>query len=116
MKHSPEAMKLFYHGDGSPYRLGEILKIPALAKSLRMIAEQGNDAFYRGEIAEAIVADMAAHGGIITMEDLDRYRPAVRTPVKGTYERLEVYACSRPPDLSNFGHWFDNKPSFLALF
>lgn len=80
----------FYKPDGSLYAAGEILKQPDLAWSLRQIADQGADAFYRGEIAKRFAADMKAHGGLITLEDLAAYRPVVREPLAGTYRGLTV--------------------------
>jgi len=71
--------------DGQPLRAGETLKQPALAKTLRAIARRGRKAFYEGPIAEAWTSELAKRGGIITMEDLRRYRPVWRTPIRSTY-------------------------------
>jgi len=60
-----------------------------LARSLKLISE-GPDAFYKGEIAEAIAKDMAENGGLITLEDLAMYEPIVVEPVPGTYRGHEV--------------------------
>jgi len=70
---------------GQPLRAGDTLKQPALAKTLRAIARQGSKAFYQGPIAEAWTGELAKEGGIITMEDLRRYRPIWRTPIRSTY-------------------------------
>ncbi|MBW8769144.1 MAG: gamma-glutamyltransferase, partial [Gemmatimonadetes bacterium] len=75
---------LFVPG-GQSLRAGETLKQPALAKTLRAIARQGSKAFYTGPIAEAWTSELAKQGGIITMEDLRRYRPVWRTPIRSTY-------------------------------
>ena len=56
-----------------------------LAKTLRLIARNGPDGFYRGEVAEAIVADMESNGGILTMEDLKAYQPFVYEPEPYSY-------------------------------
>ncbi len=85
----PEAGRV-YLKDGLAYEPGEKLVLPDLAKSLRLIAAQGPDVFYRGEIADAIAQEMAAGGGLITKEDLAAYTPAVREPVRGTYRGYEL--------------------------
>lgn len=98
----PSTRAIFYHEDGTPYSVGEILKQPDLARSLQLIAEQGVGAFYQGEIAEAIATEMANHGGLITQADLAAYRPVVREPVEGNYHGYQVY--SMPPPSSGGVH------------
>ena len=92
---SEAARRTFYREDGSPYRAGETLRQPALAWSLRQISRGGADAFYRGAIARRIAADMARHGGLITLEDLAAYRPVEREPLVGTYRGHTIY--TTPP-------------------
>jgi len=99
---SPASMKIFYKEGGVPYEVGETLVQKDLAWSLKQIAARGPDAFYRGEIAERIAADMEAHGGLITMEDLAVYNPVIREPVHGTYRGYEIY--SMPPPSSGGVH------------
>jgi gamma-glutamyltranspeptidase / glutathione hydrolase len=72
--------------DGEMYRMGDIFKQPELAATLRRIAKNGADDFYRGETAHAIAADMAALGGIITLDDLANYQPKVREVLRAKYE------------------------------
>ena len=98
----PATAAIFYHEDGRPYRPGERLIQADLAWSLRQIAAYGADAFYKGAIAERIAADMAAHGGPMTLEDLAAYRVAVRAPVRGTYRGYEI--ASMPPPSSGGVH------------
>ncbi|MBI5692472.1 MAG: gamma-glutamyltransferase [Verrucomicrobia bacterium] len=85
----PEASRV-YLKDGLAYEPGEKLVLKDLAKTLRLIAARGPEVFYRGEIAEAIVREMAAGGGLITREDLADYQPVVREPVRGTYRGHEL--------------------------
>jgi gamma-glutamyltranspeptidase/glutathione hydrolase len=73
--------------DGEMYRVGEVFKQPELAVTLRRIARNGADDFYRGETARAIAADMAALGGIITLDDLANYQPKVREVLHAKYDR-----------------------------
>ena len=62
-------------------REGEILRNPPLAQTLSEIAEHGADAFYKGRIAENLVKDVRAAGGILTLNDMESYRAVLRTPV-----------------------------------
>ncbi len=60
-------------------------------RTLEQIADDGPDAFYRGPIADQIVAEMKAGGGLITKEDLAAYQANVREPIHGTYRGYDVY-------------------------
>lgn len=95
LKEFEATRKMFFKADGSMYKLGERIAFPDLAHSLKLIAEQGPSAFYKGEIAQKIVADMQANGGIISLDDLKNYKPVLREPVRGTYRGFEVV--SMPP-------------------
>src|SRR5882762_1780612 len=64
--------------DGKPYRAGDILRQPALAATLKRIAKKGPAEFYRGKTAQMLARDMAAAGGLITMDDLAHYQPKIR--------------------------------------
>ncbi|MBW4524493.1 MAG: gamma-glutamyltransferase [Phormidium tanganyikae FI6-MK23] len=95
-----EARKIFTH-NGKPYQPGEILKQPELAATLSEIALDPNQ-FYQGNVAQAIVKDMRANNGLITLEDLKQYRPTWRTPVCGNFRQTRV--CSMPPPSSGGVH------------
>jgi gamma-glutamyltranspeptidase/glutathione hydrolase len=95
MTESVAGQRTFYKPGGELYRAGEVLKQPDLAWSLGQIADNGADAFYRGEIARRFAADMKAHRGLITLEDLAAYRPVVREPLVGTYRGYTV--ATTPP-------------------
>lgn len=99
---SPASAKIFLRQDGTPWTFGDTLVQNDLAASLRLIAETGPAAFYEGKIAERIVAEMKAHGGLITREDLRAYRPVWREAVRGTYRGYEVV--SMPPPSSGGVH------------
>jgi gamma-glutamyltranspeptidase/glutathione hydrolase len=71
-----------------------------LGKTLRSIAEKGPDAFYKGPIADLVVAEMKRGGGLITRADLAGYSAKVRRPIHGTYRGYDVYA---PPPPSSGG-------------
>lgn len=88
--------KYFLKPDGTPYKQGEKLVQKDLAKTLRLIADKGADAFYKGEIATLIEADMKKNGGIITKDDLASYEVVWRKPVEGTYRGYKILSMSPP--------------------
>ena len=96
LKNNPASLKNFYKPDGSNYEVGELFKQPDLAWTLSEIAGHGVDAFYKGSVAEKIVADMEAHNGLITMEDLANYRVVEREPVRGNYRGYDIAAMPAP--------------------
>ncbi|HAC6653662.1 TPA_asm: gamma-glutamyltransferase [Salmonella enterica subsp. enterica serovar Abortusovis] len=73
-----------------------------LAKSLEMIAENGQDAFYKGAIADQIAGEMQKNGGLMTKEDLASYKAVERTPISGDYRGYQVF--SMPPPSSGGIH------------
>jgi gamma-glutamyltranspeptidase / glutathione hydrolase len=94
----PETRELFLVGDDEPYPAGSVLVQPELAETLTLIAEEGPDAFYEGEIAKRIVEDMQNAGdlegdeGLMTEEDLADYRAVWRETLVGDYRGREVLA------------------------
>ncbi len=85
------SMRLFFP-DGQPLQPGDTLKNPDLAWTLRQIADGGADAFYRGEIAKRMVADLRGLGNAMTMHDMARYFAVEREPIRGTYHGHTVYS------------------------
>ena len=79
-------------------QFGELWKQPELATTLIEIRDHGRDGFYKGVVAKEIASFMKKNGGIITMEDLERYTAVEREPIKGTYKDYEIY--SMPPPSS----------------
>jgi gamma-glutamyltranspeptidase/glutathione hydrolase len=73
-----------------------LLRQPDLARTLERVADRGAAGFYAGETALAIERHFAAHGGLITREDLAAYRPIVGEPVRGRYRGLDVLAPTSP--------------------
>src|SRR5712691_11237169 len=94
MQKFPESWRIFER-NGKPYQVGEIFIQPELAATLARIQKNPSD-FYSGETARLIVADMQAHGGIITAEDFARYQPNVRKPLHGTYRGYEIVTMPPP--------------------
>ena len=91
----PEAAKI-YLPNGKVPRPGDRFFNKDYANTLRAIQKGGADAFYRGEIAKKIVADMEANGGILTFADMAQYRAIERAPVTGSYRGHTLYAGGPP--------------------
>jgi gamma-glutamyltranspeptidase/glutathione hydrolase len=88
----------FLPREGQPPVVGDTLRQPDLAETLRRIRDEGPDGFYAGRTADLIVAEMERGGGIITHEDLTSYRAAWREPISFTYRDHTVI--SMPPSSS----------------
>jgi gamma-glutamyltranspeptidase / glutathione hydrolase len=84
--------------DGKPLAVGTRLVQPELAQTLHRVAEQGAPGFYTGKTAQLIADEMHRDGGIITTEDLARYKPVWREPVKSTYRGYTLL--TMPPSSS----------------
>ena len=94
--------KYYLKSNGAPYRTGEEFSNPDLGKTLQLIAENGADAFYKGEVAEAMLAAIQKYDGVMTQSDLDKYEAKLREPVTGTYRGYQVISC--PPPSSGGTH------------
>jgi gamma-glutamyltranspeptidase/glutathione hydrolase len=101
LKDFPAARRYFFAPDGTPLPVGHLLRNPALADTLRRIADRGPDAFYRGPIAADIVAAVrgaAVAPGKMTLADLADYRARVRAAICTPYRVWRV--CGMPPPSS----------------
>jgi gamma-glutamyltranspeptidase/glutathione hydrolase len=97
-----EAKRLFFREDGSRLPVGDTLRQPELAWTLKQIRKHGSAGFYEGAVAQRIVDDMEANGGLITLEDLAGYRVVEREPVRGQFREFEIV--SAPPPSSGGVH------------
>jgi len=95
---TPFEGKAVFFPDGEAAKPGTRLVQSDLARTLKLIAEKGPKAFYEGPIADSLVAEEQRGGGIITKEDLRRYKPEWRTPIKSTYRGYTLLAM--PPSSS----------------
>jgi gamma-glutamyltranspeptidase / glutathione hydrolase len=102
LKKWQSSAKVFYKPDGSSYEPGDLFVQKDLAATLRRIASEGAKEFYEGKTAQLLVAEMAKHGGLITMKDMRNYSPIMREPVHGTYRGYDIY--SMPPPSSGGVH------------
>ena len=105
--------------DGKAPAAGTMFRQPDLARTLRLIADSGPAVFYRGQIADLIVAEMQRGHGLITKADLAGYRAIWRTPVRIAYRGYTVY--SMPPassggvtmgEVLNILEGYDSLPPF----
>jgi gamma-glutamyltranspeptidase/glutathione hydrolase len=98
MSRFPASVAAYGKPGGGQWAGGDKLILKDLGKTLRAIATDGPDAFYKGWIADLIEADMKANGGIITKKDLAAYQAKVRLPVTGSYRGYQII--SMPPPSS----------------
>jgi gamma-glutamyltranspeptidase/glutathione hydrolase len=96
-RQNPAALAVFSK-DGVPYAAGDTWRQGDLAATLKRIAAEGRDGFYKGETAAMIVAEMQRNGGLITAEDLAGYEPVWREPLHGEYLGHDIW--SMPPPSS----------------
>lgn len=95
LERSP-AGRHFYLPGGKPPTAGRVMRFPALARTLKRIAEGGAAAFYTGEIAEKMVASLKGFGGLHEPADFEATRTEAVEPVKTNYKDVLVYQC--PPN------------------
>lgn len=93
---SASARELFLMPGGAAPAAGDTLRQPALARTLARIASGGADAFYRGDIAREIAADMAGNGGWITQADLARVTVREHAALRSTYRGYDVATVGLP--------------------
>lgn len=91
----PESACLYLPG-GRPLARGDRLVQAAYASTLRTIAADGPEALHGGALGRRVVEHMAREGGLVTLDDLARYRTVERSPVRGAYRGLEIAGCPPP--------------------
>jgi gamma-glutamyltranspeptidase/glutathione hydrolase len=94
LKQAPGGLELTI--DGRAPRAGEIFRNPGLARTLRVVAAGGKQAFYQGEIAEAVASAVRGAGGCLSVEDLAMHTSTWEQPASTTYRGLRVWEC--PPN------------------
>ncbi len=134
MKETQERLKLtesgrqiFFDAAGIIKRPGDLIRNPDLASSLQAIADGGADVFYRGDIADRIIADVRSHDGFLSAADLSDYKAEESSPLRGKFRDLTIAALPAPGggiqfieamqaldrfDLRSLGH---NSPQYLQL-
>lgn len=87
--------------DGQTPQVGQVFRNPEYARALRLVADEGPDAFYDGPIAKAILATSKRLGGVMSAADLSTFRPEWVAPISTTYHGWQVYEL--PPNTQGFG-------------
>lgn len=95
-----EFLRVYGKPGGGGWKSGDTLVLKDLGHTLRLIAENGPDAFYTGELADLLEKEMKAGGGLISKADLAAYRAKERKPIRTTYRGYDVYG---PPPPSSGG-------------
>ncbi len=95
VKTNPESMRLFFPGGKAPQE-GDVFRNPAMAHAFRLVAEQGPPAFYKGEIATAILKTSRSLGGTMTAGDLASFSAEWVQPISIDYRGWRVY--EMPPN------------------
>lgn len=85
-----ESARRHFLPNGRPPKAGEMMRLPALAKTLRGIAEFGRDAFYRGEVAADLVGELQRLGGLHALEDFATQQPVYVTPISVSYKGVDL--------------------------
>ncbi len=92
----PATAEILFTASGKPLETGMTLRQRDLARTLHMIAEQGVDWFYEGELAERIGAWMREHGGLLSQDDFKNYQPARREPLSTSFRRNTILGFPPP--------------------
>ncbi len=87
---NPESARVFLPGGRAP-TVGQLFRNPDMARALRLLADKGPDAFYTGEIAQAVLKTSDKLGGTMTREDLAAFQPEFVTPISIDYRGWRVY-------------------------
>jgi len=95
IKKYPATAAIFLN-NGRPYRVGERLTQPDLAKTLSLIAAKGFQGFYTGEVAQRLVKGVNTVGGIWTLADLAQYKIKLREPLVGAYHKMLIITAPPP--------------------
>ena len=93
---TPDAAKIYLKPDGTAYDEGDLLRNPDYASTLRRLAHAGADDFYTGELGDRIAADLAAHGGWVTAQDLTSYAVREDEPIVTEYRGYTVVTSPAP--------------------
>lgn len=92
----PEGIAIFYGPDDTVPRVGDLVVQSDLANSLRIIAEEGRDGFYKGIIAQSIVDTASNADGILPLDDFANYEARLGEPIRGTYRGYDILSMDPP--------------------
>ncbi len=127
LAYSKSGRRFYCDSSGAPRPVGSLIRNSDMAATLRLVAEQGSEAFYEGEIADRIDADMRVNNGLLSIDDLRGYRVDVTEPLWGSYRGRRVATNQLPGgglmvlemlnilehfDLAALGH---NSPEYMRV-
>ena len=95
LRKDPESLSIYFP-NGEAVKENSIFKRPDLEKTLNIIATEGVDGFYKGDIAKSMVMAMNENNGLFTMKDFESYEAQIREPIIGSYRDNLVFT-SGPP-------------------
>jgi len=90
------AFAAIYMPGGKALVAGDVVRFPDLARTLRRLAADGRDGYYRGPVAQQLVDGVRAAGGIWTLDDLGRYAVVEREPIRTVYRGMTVVSAPPP--------------------
>ena len=110
------------------WKAGDTVRYPVLAKTLERIRDNGKDEFYKGKTAQDMVAYLQELGGVITMEDLEKYKSKWRKPIEFSYKDLTITSMTLPSsggicmaqilktvEIYNIGQYPHNSTKYIQL-
>ena len=86
----------FLNAEGASFQAGDQVVQKTLASVLKKIASNGKAGFYEGEVAQKIVHDIQANGGLLTLEDLKNYEALNSEVLEGSFQGIKVFALNLP--------------------
>ena len=95
LKKDPESLKIYFK-DGVAIKENSLFKRPDLENTFQLIASNGKEGFYEGDIAKEIVKSMNENGGLFTLEDLKNYKPQISEPIVASYRGNLVFTAGPP--------------------
>ena len=96
LTYDPESRKIYFLANGDALPEGYLMKRPDLAKTFKLIAKDGLDGFYKGQIADAFASSMQKNDGYLTLEDMSAYQSKVTNPLSTLYRNHTVYGHPAP--------------------
>ena len=95
LKKDPESLKIYFK-DNTAIKENTIFKRPGLEKTFKLIASGGRDAFYKGDIAKAMVKAMSENNGLFSLKDFENYKAEISEPIVASYRGNLVFTAGPP--------------------
>ena len=95
LKKDPESLRIYFK-NGSAIKENTIFKRPDLEKTFKLIASNGKDGFYKGDIAKAMVKAMNQNNGLLSLKDFESYSAEISEPIVASYRGNLVFTAGPP--------------------